>query len=134
MQLSDKQIEETLARRPESRYKYFIRTVMAEEEVWGLTDDEGWLMLEDDEDGTDVIAVFPNPEFAEIFKKGGDYEEFKPEALDLFEFVDWLDDFETEKMKVAVFPTPDFQCAVMTPARLRDDFKVAFDKEEQDSK
>jgi len=48
MQLTDKQIEETLARRPESRYKYFIRTVMAEEEVWGLIDDEGWLMLEDD--------------------------------------------------------------------------------------
>jgi Protein of unknown function (DUF2750) len=134
MQLTDKQIEETLARRPESRYKYFIRTVMAEEEVWGLTDEEGWLMLEDDEDGTDVIAVFPNPEFAEVFKKSGDYAEFKPEALDLYEFVDWLEDFEKEKMKVGVFPTPDFQCAVMPPARLRDDFQAAFDKEDENSK
>lgn len=128
-QLTYTQIQETLARRPESRYKYFIRTVIAEEEVWGLTDDEGWLMLEDDEDGTDVIAVFPNAEFAAIFREKGEYEEFKVEALDVFEFVEWLDDFEVEKIKVGVFPTPDFQCAVMTPAKLKEDFKVEFDKE-----
>jgi Protein of unknown function (DUF2750) len=45
-QLTKKEIEEILARKPESRYKYFIRVVAAEEEVWGLADDEGWLMLE----------------------------------------------------------------------------------------
>lgn len=129
MQLTHTQIQETLARRPESRYKYFIRTVVTEEEVWGLADDEGWLMLEDDEDGTDVIAVFPNAEFAEIFREKGGYEEFKVEPLDLFEFVEWLDDFEVEKMKVGVFPTPDFQCAVLPPGRLRDDFQAEFDKE-----
>jgi hypothetical protein len=129
MQLTYTQIQETLARRPESRYKYFIRTVVTEEEVWGLLDEEGWLMLEDDEDGTDVIAVFPNIEFADIFKEKGGYEEFKAEPLDIFEFVEWLDDFEKEKMKVGVFPTPDFQCAVMTPARVRDDLQAQFDKE-----
>jgi Protein of unknown function (DUF2750) len=129
MQLTHTQIQETLARRPESRYKYFIRTVCAEEEVWGLLDDEGWLMLEDDEDGTDVIAVFPNAEFAEIFKGSGDYEEFRAEALDLYEFVDWLEDFEKEKMKIGVFPTPDFQCAVLLPDRVRQDIQKEFDKE-----
>ncbi len=130
-QLTFTQIQETLARKPESRYKYFIRTVVTEEEVWGLTDDEGWLMLEDDEDNTDVFAVFPNAEFAEIFRKEGGYDEFRVEAMDVFEFVEWLDDFEVEKMKVGVFPTPDFQCAVMTPERLREDFQVAFDKEKE---
>lgn len=129
--LTQKQTEEILAKKPESRYKYFIRTVAAEEEVWGLADEEGWLLLEDDEDDTDVLAVFPNPEFAEIFRDKGGFDEFKVEVLDLYEFLEWLNDFEKEKMKIAVFPTPDFQSAVMTPERLRADFKVEFDKEEE---
>jgi hypothetical protein len=130
MQLTFTQIQETLAKKPESRYKYFIRTVVTEEEVWGLTDDEGWLMLEDDEDNTDVFAVFPNAEFAEIFREKGGYDEFRVEAMDVFEFIEWLDDFEEEKMKVGVFPTPDFQCAVMTPARMKEDFEKEFEKEQ----
>ncbi len=129
--LTQKQIEEILAKKPESRYKYFVRTVAAEEEVWGLADEEGWLLLEDDEDDTDVLAVFPNPEFAEIFRDKGGFDEFKVEVLDLYEFLEWLNDFEKEKMKIAVFPTPDFQSAVMTPERLRADFKAEFDKEQE---
>ena len=130
MQLTQKQIEEILAKKPENRYKYFIKTVAAEEEVWGLADEEGWLLLEDEEDDTDVLAVFPNSAFAEVFREKGGFEEFEVEPLDLFEFMEWLDDFEKEKMKIAVFPTPDFQSAVMTPRRLKDDFQTAFDKEQ----
>lgn len=128
-QLSAKLTEEILAKKPEKRYNYFIKTVCAEEEVWGLSDDEGWLLLEDDEDDTEVMAVFPNAEFAEVFRVQCGYDEFKVTSLDLYEFVDWLDDFEKEKLKVAVFPTPDFQSAVMTPQRLKDDFQTEFDKE-----
>lgn len=130
MQLNQKQISEILARKPESRYKYFIRTAVAEEEVWGLADEEGWLLLEVEEDDTEVLAVFPNPEFATIFREKGGFEEFTVEPLDLMEFMEWLDDFEQENMKVAVFPTPDFQCAVMPPERLKADFEHEFQKEE----
>jgi len=131
MKLTQKQVDEILAKKPESRYKYFIRTVAAEEEVWGLADEEGWLLLEDDEDDTDVLAVFPYPEFAEVFREKGGFDEFQVEVLDLNEFMEWLDDFEKEKMKIAVFPTPDFQSAVMTPERLRADFQAEFDKEQE---
>ena len=131
MALTKKQTDEILAKKPENRYKYFIKTVVEEEEVWGLADEEGWLLLEDDEDNTDVLAVFPNPEFAEVFREKGGFEEFQVEPLDLSEFLEWLDDFEKEKMKVAVFPTPDFQSAVMTPERLRADFQAEFDKEKE---
>ncbi|MEO6038835.1 MAG: DUF2750 domain-containing protein [Saprospiraceae bacterium] len=130
MSLTRKEIEEVLAKKPENRYKYFIKQVCREEEVWGLADVEGWLMLEDDEDDTDVLAVFPAPEFAAIFREKGGFEEFQVEALDLYEFVDWLTDFEEQKIKVAVFPTPDFQSAVITPGRIKDDFQAEFDKEE----
>ncbi len=130
-QLTRKEIEEILARKPESRYKYFIRTVAAEEEVWGLADEEGWLMLEIEGEEGDALAVFPNPEFAEIFKKEGEFDEFQVEPLDLYEFFEWLEDFQEQKMKVAVFPTPNFQSAVMRPEVVREDFETEFAKEKE---
>lgn len=129
--LTRKEIDEILARKPESRYKYFIRTVAAEEEVWGLADDEGWLMLEIDGEEGDALAVFPNPEFAEIFQKQGEFDEFRVEALDLYEFFEWLEDFQEEKIRVAVFPTPNFQSAVMRPEVVREDFEAEFEKEQE---
>jgi hypothetical protein len=128
--LSKKEFDEILARKPESRYKYFIRTVTSEEEVWGLADEEGWLMLEVDGEKEDAIAVFPLESFAEAFREAGELNDFFVEPLDLHEFMEWLDDFEEKGIKVAVFPTPNFQSAVMRAAVVRDDFEAQFDKEE----
>ena len=61
--------------------------VMEDEDEEDFGDDE----LEDDDDDTEVLAVFPNPEFAEIFREKGGFEEFQVEALDLYEFMEWLD-------------------------------------------
>ena len=80
-------------------------------------------------DQEDALAVFPNIEFAEAFQKAGDFDEFKVEVLDLYEFFEWLDDFKQEKIMVAVFPTPNFQSAVMKPEIVREDFEIEFDKE-----
>ena len=129
MHLNQKQIEEILAKKPENRYKYFIKTVAEEEEVWGLADDEGWLLLEVEGEEQDALAVFPNREFAEIFQKEGGFDDMRVEALDLFEFQEWLEDFEVENMKVAVFPTPSFQSAVMRPQVIQDDFGIEFQKQ-----
>jgi hypothetical protein len=132
--LTPKQIEEILAKKPEKRYNYFIKTVVETEEVWGLADDtDGWLMLEDDEDdkASDVIAVFPSAEFAQIFaEKGGFSDEFKPEVLDLYEFTEWLEDFEAEGVVVAVFPTPDFQATVLAPERILSDITAEIEKQD----
>jgi hypothetical protein len=53
------------------------------------------------------------------------------EALDLYEFFEWLEDFKTENIKVAVFPTPNFQSAVMKPEIVRADFEAEFAKEQE---
>ena len=129
-QLYPRDVERILQKSGEGRYRYFVKTVCEEEEVWGLADEEGWLMLEEEDDESkDALVVFPNPEFAALFKEKGDYEEFQVECLDLYEFVDWLEDFEEQKLNVAVFPTPELQCAIMTPERLKEDFQAEFDKE-----
>lgn len=131
-ELTRKDVERILAKSGEGRYRYFVKTVCEEEEVWGLADEEGWLMLEEDENpDRDVLVVFPNPEFAALFREKGGYEEFEIESLDLYEFVDWLEDIDAQGMNVAVFPTPDMQCAVMAPERLKLDFQEVFDKEQE---
>ncbi|HMX40546.1 MAG TPA: DUF2750 domain-containing protein [Saprospiraceae bacterium] len=129
MHLTQKQIEEILAKKPENRYKYFIKTVAAQEEVWGLADEEGWLMLEVEGEEQDALAVFPNSTFAEIFQKAADFGDMHVEVLDLSEFMEWLDDMETEGLRVAVFPTPNFQSAVMRPTVVIEDFEKEFEKE-----
>lgn len=130
--LTQRQIDEIYAKKPESRYRYFIKTIAEEEEVWGLADDEGWLMIEDLDDNTDVMPVFPKAEFVDIFRERAGFQEYKTEVLDLYEFVDWLDDFALENIKVAVFPTPDFHGAVLPPDRIKEDIQAEFDKELHD--
>jgi hypothetical protein len=131
-------MEEILAKKPEKRYSYFIRTVVEFEEVWGLADqDEGWLMLEDDEDtnASDVLAVFPSRDFAEHFSKAGGFDdEFKPEPIDLYEFIDWMNDFEEDGVTVGVFPTPSFECAVMHPHKMAEDLNQEIEKQDGDQK
>ena len=127
--LNHTEIETQLQRRSERRYEYFVRSVVADEEVFGLADDEGWSLLGEEGDGADVIPVFPYPEFAERFKAVAGFDDNHVEVLDLAEFMEWLDDFEAKKMKVAVFPNLGFEAVVIEPARLRADLQAEMDKE-----
>jgi Protein of unknown function (DUF2750) len=129
MQLTDRQAAEIYAKKPESRYRYFVKSVMEEEEVWGLAQEEGWLMFEDADEQTDIMPVFPAAAFAEIFRSQTEYSDCKVEALDLYEFMDWLEDFEAENVQVAIFPSPDLHTVVLPANRLKADLQREFDKE-----
>lgn len=128
-QLTQKDITEILAKKGEKRYSYFVRTVVQTEEVWGLADDEGWVMLEEDDGSGDVIPFFPNPEFAEIFREAAGLQDNQVEPLDLAEFIEWLEDFTEDNIKVGVFLNAEMQGAVMEATRLRDDIQKEMDKE-----
>jgi Protein of unknown function (DUF2750) len=128
--MSQNEINRIFEKTGQSRYRYFIKTVCEEEEVWGLADEEGWLMLEEDVEGdNDVFLVFPAPEFAAEFQKKHGYEDFQVEALDLYEFVDWLGEMAENGTQVAVFPNLEMECAILHPNRLKEDFQAEFDKE-----
>jgi hypothetical protein len=128
MPLTYTEFTEILRKKPENRYKYFVKRAVAEEEVFGLFDDEGWLMLEQDD--KDVMLLFPDLEFAEYFRKEGGFDDFRVENLDLIELMEWLDDFKNEDLMVAVFPTPDFQSVVIQPETLKTDIQELLDREE----
>lgn len=132
--MTSKQIDEILAKTPLKRYKYFMRTAVKEEQIWSLSNDEGWLLLDlaSNQDKS-AFAVFPHEEFAEIFHRQVGYEGFSAVPLDLYEFIEWLDGLEAEHIEVAVFPTPDLQSVVVRAAHLKDDFQAEFDKDKDEN-
>lgn len=129
--MTSKQIDEILAKKPLKRYAYTVRTLLQEEELWGLFDDEGWLLMDVDESAeVSAFVLFPHEAFAEIFRNQAGYEEYRVTPLDLHEFMEWLDDFERENILVAVFPTPDLEATVVSATKLKEEFLKAFDQEE----
>jgi hypothetical protein len=128
-QLTQRDFDEIIAKAPEKRYKYFIREVMDSEEVYGLSDDEGWLLLGENDDNQDVIPFFPRFEFAEAFRMQTGLTDNKVDILDLAEFMEWCDDFEKDKLKIAVFLNSDYQGVVLEASRLKADIQKELDKE-----
>ncbi|MCS7035682.1 MAG: DUF2750 domain-containing protein [Saprospiraceae bacterium] len=130
-EMTSKQIDEILAKKPLKRYAYTIRTLLEEEELWGLFDGEGWLLMDVDADAeTSAFVLFPHEAFAEIFRNQAGYEDYAVTSLDLHEFMEWLEDFEQENILVAVFPTPDLEATVVSAAKLKAELLEAFEKEE----
>jgi hypothetical protein len=121
-------IEQIFKRPGEKRYNYFLRAAVEHEEVYGLYDDEGWALL-GDQDDADILPLFPSPEFAEAFRQAADYTEYRVEALDVNELMEWLDEMEQDNMLVVVFPNPELNGAVVKPQHLKADIQKEFDKE-----
>lgn len=130
--LTPQEIESIFKRPGERRYEYFIKKVADTEEVFGLADEEGWLMLS--EGDTDALPLFPFAEFAETFRTSAGLEENEVEMLDLNELLDWLDDIEKDGLKIAVFPNTEFSCVVMEPSRLKTDLQTELEKYDEDGK
>lgn len=128
MQLRPEDINKLFKKPGEKRYDYFIKKVAENEEVYGLSDEEGWALLGDDEDA-DILPLFPAAELAESFRVAMDFEEYKVEALDVAELMAWLDDLETDGMLVAVFPNLELNGAVVEAQHLKADLQKEFDKE-----
>lgn len=118
----------------EKRYDYFISTVADTEEVYGLADEEGWALLGDDEEGEDIIPLFPGRAFAEQFRVENDFEEYGIGVLDVNELLEWLDDMEKDNMLVAVFPNLELSGAVIKPSLLKKDLQMELEKYDEDGK
>lgn len=133
-QLRPEEIEKLFKKPGEKRYDYFIKTVAETEEVFGLADEEGWALLGDDEEGEDIIPLFPNAEFAERFRVETDMEEYQIGVLDVNELLEWLDDMQQDGMLVAVFPNLEMFGAVIQPELLKKDLQEELEKYDEDGK
>ncbi len=106
----------------EKRYAYFLETVAGSRQVFGLSDEEGWALLGDDND-QDILPLFPSALLAETFRKSVGYEGFQVEKVDWEELMDWLEDMETEGMMVAILPNSRLEGAILEPLQLKNDLQ-----------
>ena len=106
----------------EKRYAFFLQTVSATREAFGLSDEEGWALLGDDED-QNILPLFPSKVLAEAFGKAAGYAEYEVEKIDWEDLLDWLDTMETEGMMVAILPNSRLEGAIVEPLQLRNDLQ-----------
>lgn len=133
-QLRPDEIDKLFKKPGEKRYEYFVKKVADTEEVYGLADEEGWALIGDDDTDADIIPLFPHVESAERFRVENDFEEYGIGIVDVNELLEWLDEMQTEKMLVAVFPNLEISGVVIAPERLKEDIMVELEKYDEDGK
>lgn len=105
------------------RYSYFLQRAVETGEVWGL-DGEGWALALDDE-GRDVLPLWPAPEFASLCATRL-WEGFQPRSIPLEELLEnVLPQLEEEGMPVGIFFTPEGHGHPVTARELIDALRGA---------
>lgn len=119
-QISDEEIAAVSALAGPERYSHFIRRVADWEEVWGLKDEGGWVLMHDN-DGRRIMPFWPHVRYAEVMATGV-WESCKPAGIALADFLEaWLPGMSGDGLYAAVLPTPALRGVVVEPLRLRND-------------
>ncbi|TLS69864.1 DUF2750 domain-containing protein [Photobacterium damselae] len=118
--LDDAKIAEIQAFDAEKRYKYLVKEVVANREIWILVDEHGCVMLNTEDE--DCVPVWPNKEFAEAWATG-DWAECKAESISLNKWHSrWTHGLEDDELAVVIFPNQDEDGLVIFPDEL--DFEL----------
>jgi Protein of unknown function (DUF2750) len=135
-QLRPEEIDKIFKKPGEKRYDYFIKTVADTEEVYGLADEEGWLLLGEGEEAEDddILPLFPGAEFAERFRVEHGFEEYGIGVVDVNELLEWLGEMQEDGMLVAVFPDLIASGVVIPPEGLKADLMTELEKYDEDGK
>lgn len=98
----------------------FIETVAKNKAVFGISDEEGWALLGDNDD-TDILPLFHDASLAEAFRKSAGFEGHDIEEVELEELFEWLQDLDEDNAMIAVCPNTHFEGAIVEPAQLMAD-------------
>ncbi|MGF1687125.1 DUF2750 domain-containing protein [Photobacterium japonica] len=127
--LDPSQIETIQAYDAEKRYQYLVKEVVANREIWILTDEHGCVMLNTDDE--DCVPVWPNKEFAESWATG-DWDNCKAEAISLNKWHSrWTHGLEDDELAVVIFPNLDEDGLVVFPDELEFELKQQTKKQGQ---
>ncbi len=86
----------------EQRYDYFIQAVADLEKIWILVDEEGFVLVDADEER--CIPVWPHAELAELWISG-DWAQCQAQAIDIATWLDkWTAGLDGDELAIAVFP------------------------------
>jgi hypothetical protein len=104
----------------EQRLALFLENTAKNKTVFGISDEEGWALLGDNDD-TDILPLFYDADLAESFRKAAGFEGYEVEMLELEELLEWLEDLDEDGMMIAICPNTRFEGAIVEPAQLRAD-------------
>ncbi|MFT4937962.1 MAG: hypothetical protein ACI88A_000984 [Paraglaciecola sp.] len=105
---------------PEQRLAYLLKEVVTNNEIWILTDQDGCVMLNTDDE--DCAPVWPNQEFAQAWATG-EWAECKAEAISLNKWHSrWTSGLEQDDVAIAVFPNLNEEGLVISSQEL--DFEL----------
>ena len=86
----------------EQRYDYFIQAVADLEKIWILVDEEGFVLVDADDER--CIPVWPHAELAEQWISG-DWAQCLAQAVDIATWLDkWTSGLDGDELAIAVFP------------------------------
>ncbi|RNF52833.1 DUF2750 domain-containing protein [Marinomonas hwangdonensis] len=98
------------------RLAYFIEQAKANERVWSLSNEEGFVMVETDEG--DCVMVWPDAEFASQWAVD-DWDDCEPVSVSLEQFkTQWLPSLALDNITVAVFPNIEDEGKLSTAEEL----------------
>ncbi|MGF1702283.1 DUF2750 domain-containing protein [Photobacterium makurazakiensis] len=118
--LEASQVEAIQGYDTEKRYKYLVKEVVANREIWILTDEHGCVMLNTDDE--DCVPVWPNQEFAESWATG-EWDNCKAESISLNKWHSrWTHGLEDDELAIVIFPNQNEDGLVVYPDEL--DFEL----------
>lgn len=116
--LSADDVKKVVALDAEQRYEYLLNAMVDLEQVWILTDDEGFVVVTAGDER--CIPIWPHAEIAQLWVDG-EWANFQPTAVDLSSFLDkWISGLEGDELMVAVFPHLDEAGIVLSPTELQE--------------
>jgi hypothetical protein len=120
-ELSDEEREQLLTTPAADRYRWCLQLVADWQEVWGLNNPDGWVLSSGP--AGDAFPIWPHPDLAQLCARG-EWEGSTPEAIPLDELLEeLLPVLEQDGLRVVVFPDPEGEGVVVTPAELRADLQ-----------
>lgn len=97
---------------PEQRLIYLVKECVASSQVWILTDDDGCVMLNTEDE--DCAPVWPSEATAKAWATG-DWEACQPHAIDLKTWHSrWSQGLEDDDVAIVVFPDENDEGLVMS--------------------
>ncbi|WCN14365.1 DUF2750 domain-containing protein [Marinomonas mediterranea] len=99
------------------RLTYFVEKVKESKEVWSLSNEEGYVMVETD-DG-DCVMVWPDAEFAAEWAVD-EWDDCEPVGIALEEFQStWIPSLEKDEITLAVFPNIEDEGRLTSASELK---------------
>lgn len=114
--LTDTERNAALQLNADYRYDHFISKVAQHGLLWVLKNEQGLLLLKDEEDT--CLPVWPHPDYAQTWVQG-ELAAYEPQSITLEIFLErWADGLTQDGVALAVFPLADAPGTVVDAAEL----------------